>query len=123
MTDQGSVKEFLGAVAGAISLGHCCIRDRQKNRQGLIELNLTEDMAWELIGDLEVKHYSAGPKPDDTDDSKDIWVFGCDVVGIEAYIKLRLAAVPGRKTVQHLLVWSIHPAEHPLSYPLRRGNT
>ena len=75
----------------------------------------------ETVLGLEPEDYVAGPEPDETDPSKDIWVFGKSVRGRTVYIKLRVVDDPRRKNARRALVWSFHPAEHPMKYPLRGG--
>ncbi len=113
------VAEFVVQFRAAVDFGQRSIRGRQKNTQGLIDLGITEGMAWEEVKQLGPDDYVAGPMPDDTDESKKVWVFGTVINGTEAYIKLRLARVPGKQHVYHAVVWSFHPAEHTLNYPLR----
>ena len=116
------VADFLAEFQATMDFGRRSMRARRKNTQGLIDLGITERMAWEELKELGPENYVAGPMPDDTDDSKEVWVFGTVINGTEAYIKLRLAPVPGKQHVHHATIWSFHPAEHALSYPLRKEN-
>ena len=72
---------------------------------------------------LEPEDYVAGPKPDDRDDTKEVWEFGTSVERTEVYIKVRVAQDPRRKSIYRALVWSFHAAEYPMKYPLRRGES
>lgn len=123
MATREEVLEFLYVFKGCSMLGRISIRDREKNRQALIALELTAIERYESIMALEPEDYVAGPKPDDTDDTKDIWVFGKTVGGTDVYIKLRVAPYHGKRNVNHALVWSFHPAEFPLKHPLRGGGS
>jgi len=114
-----AVAEFLNQFRVAIDYGRKALHGREKNTQGLIDLGINERQAWEIVKQLSPDGYCAGPIPDDTDESKDVWIFGREVSGTLAYIKLRLAPVPGKRHVNHALIWAFHPAEHPMSYPLR----
>jgi hypothetical protein len=71
-----------------------------------------------LLG-LTPDNYSKGPEPDA---QRDVWFFGCDVEGTEAYIKLALERDKRRRTVVHAVVWSFHAAEYPVKYPLRESS-
>lgn len=112
---------FLNLFKGCIMLDRLAVRSREKNRQGLIDLGLTPDQRREILLGLTPEDYCAGPKPDDTDDTREVWEFGRDVEGTEVYIKLRVVQDPRKKGVHHALVWSFHPAEHPMKYRLRGG--
>jgi len=86
-----------------------------------MDLGLTINQAKEVIASLTPDNYVAGPKPDDTDARKSVWEFGTRVGNAEVYIKLRLSEV--RKGVCCALVWSFHPAEHSMKFPLRGGKS
>jgi hypothetical protein len=119
MATRDEVVSFLSLFKGCIILDRYVVKDREKNRQGLIDLGITPDQRREVLLGLTPEDYHAGPKPDDTDDTKEVWEFGRDVEGVEVYIKLRVVQNPRKKTVHHATVWSFHPAEHPMKYPLR----
>ncbi len=119
MATRSEVRDFLREVSAAVELGHCKPRSRPKDMRALIELKMTPKQRWEAIQRLTADNYSTGPEPDDTDRSKDVWVFGYEQEGKEVYIKLRLAQDPRRRTVKNLFVWSFHRAEHAMKYPLR----
>jgi hypothetical protein len=115
------VLDFLSLFKGAAMLGHFRVRDRPKNRQGLVDLQATPAERLEVLLGLTPEDYVEGPKPDDTDPGKDVWVFGKTVRGTETYIKLRVAKDPRKQTVHRAFLWSFHPAEHPMRYRLRGG--
>ena len=121
MATRGEVVDFLNLFKGCMTLELWHVRDREKNRQGLIDLDISPAERRDILMQLEPDDYSDGPKPDDTDDTKEVWEFGRSVEGVEVYIKLRVAQDPRRKTVCRALVWSFHPAEHALRYPFKGG--
>ena len=121
MTLRDEVVGFLLLFKGCVMLGRLEVKDRAKNRQGLIDLGITPDRRREVLQGLEPEHYVAGPKPDDTDDTREVWEFGATVEGREVYIKLRAAPDPRKKNIWRGLVWSFHPAERSMRYPLRGG--
>jgi hypothetical protein len=123
MATRLEVVEFLNLFKGCIMMGRISIKDRPKNRQGLIDLGIAADERREVLLGLGAEDYSAGPKPDDTDDTKEVWEFAKEVNGRQAYMKLRVVQAPGKRGVFHGLVWSFHPAEHPAKHPLRGGGT
>lgn len=123
MATRKQVLEFLNLFKGCSILGRVSIRSREKNVQGLEYLGLTAIERHEIIMGLEPEDYMASPKPDDTDDTKEIWEFGKTVGEADVYIKLRVAPDPRKRNVHRALVWSFHPAEFPLRYPLRGGGS
>jgi hypothetical protein len=113
------VANFLIDFKSAMSTGFYQMLPREKNLQGLLDLGLTANLAKEVIAGLTPEDYAGGPKPDDNDANRQVWEFGQDVGGTEAYIKLQLRRDPKRVTAQIGIVYSFHPAEHPIKYPLR----
>ncbi|MBX3356467.1 MAG: hypothetical protein KF724_12295 [Phycisphaeraceae bacterium] len=120
--DPRAVSEFLTAFKLAIDYERCEFRGRPRTEQDLIDLNLTRRLALEQICRLTPSNYSAGPTPDDTDQSRDVWIFGCDLEGTEVYIKLRLNPTKPRELPRGT-VWSFHKAQHPMRYPLRGASS
>ncbi|MBM4018457.1 MAG: type II toxin-antitoxin system MqsR family toxin [Planctomycetes bacterium] len=123
MASREDVVNFLGLLKGCIMLDRMAVRDREKNRQALIDLGITPAERREVLLGLEPEDYMAGPKPDDEDNTKDVWEFGKFVASIEVYIKLRVVKAPGKQGVYHALVWSFHPAEFRMKYPLKGGGS
>ena len=121
MAAWNEVVDLLNLFKSCVDLDRWHVKSREKNRQGLIDLGITPDERREALLGLEPDNYHAGPKPDDTDDSKEIWEFGKDIGGTEVYIKLRVVQDPKHKTAYRAMVWSFHPAEHSMRYPLRGG--
>lgn len=120
MATRSEVVEFLNTFKGCLALNNLAIKDREKNRQALIDLEMTSDQRREILLSLQPEDYVAGPQPDDTDETKEVWVFGKQCEGVEVYIKARMAPVPGKQNVYQALLWSFHAAEHKMNYPLRR---
>ena len=123
MAPREVVVNFLHLFKGCLMLGRMAVRDRDKNRQALINLGLTPAERREVLLSLVPEDYIAGPKPDDTDDTKEVWEFGKSVAGTEVYIKLRVVQAPGKRGVYHALVWSFHQAEFRMKYPLKGGGS
>ena len=123
MTSRSEVVDFLSLFKGCLMLELWRVKGRDKNRQGLIDLGITVTERKEVLLSLTPDDYHAGPKPDDTDDTKEVWEFGKEIEDTEVYIKLRVVKDPKRKTVYRALVWSFHPAEFKMKYPLRGGGS
>ncbi len=121
MTSRSEVVDFLMLFKGCLKMGFLSVMHREKNLQGLLDLGITLAEREEVLFGLTPEDYYAGPKPDDTDNTKEVWEFGKDVAGTEAYIKLRVAPDSRRKNTYRAMVWSFHPAEYKISYPLRGG--
>jgi len=121
MASWKEVSDFLRLFKSCLDLDLWYVKDRFKNRQGLIDLGITCAQRKEVLLDLTPADYHAGPKPDDTDCTKEVWEFGKEVAGTEVYIKLRVVEDRRRRGMYHAMVWSFHPAEHKISYPLRGG--
>lgn len=120
MASREEVLDFLNLFKACVTLNLCQVKDREKNRQGLIDLGMTPNERRDLLLELAPEDYCAGPKPDDTDATKEVWEFGKRVGGVEVYIKLRVTEDRRRRT-HRAMVWSFHPAEHPMRYPLIGG--
>ena len=123
MATRDDVVAFLSLLKGCLMLDRMDMRDRGKNRQALIDLSISSCERREILLGLEPEDYVAGPKPDDTNGGKEVWEFGKGVADTEVYIKVRVVQVPGKKSVYHALVWSFHPAEFRMKYPLKGGGS
>jgi len=94
---------------------------REKNRDVLISLGLTLKNQWDILRSLTVEDYVAGPEPD-RQRKGDVWMFGVKVQTTELYIKLKLVEyipLATGKPVREAVCISFHPAEYPLTYPLK----
>ena len=123
MATREEVVDLLSLFKSCIMVERMTVKDRQKNRQALIDLGITPGERREILLGLVPEDYVAGPKPDDTDETKEVWEFGRDVEGTEVYIKLRVVRDPRRRTVYRALVWSFHEATYPMKYALRGGGS
>lgn len=123
MATRSEVVDLLNMFKGCVELGLWYVKDREKNRQGLIDLNMTPNQRKNVLLSLTPECYCAGPQPDDTDEAKDIWVFGIQIENVEIYIKLRVLEDSRRKNTWRAMVWSFHQTEHTMKYPLRGGGT
>jgi hypothetical protein len=85
-------------------------------------LAITRDQAVEYLLGLTPDNDSRGPDPDDFEPQRDVWFFGCDMEGKEAYIKWALQPDERRRTVTRAIVWSFPKAEHPMKSPLRESS-
>lgn len=88
--------------------------DRPKNKQTLLDLELSAIDREKYIDRLEVEDFSQGPLPEDWYGSKEMWVFGKEIKGREVYIKICLG--PPNSNV---ICISFHLAEYPMKYPFK----
>ncbi|KPK41461.1 MAG: hypothetical protein AMK72_15195 [Planctomycetes bacterium SM23_25] len=122
MVTREEIADFLFDLKSAVRGGLYHLVERQRNLQGLIDLGLAEPRdAVPILLSLTPENYSSGPEPDRDRPGEEVWVFGIDVQGIEAYVKVKL--IEDRRTGIgcRALILGFHPAEHPLDYPLRGG--
>ncbi|HEX9510547.1 MAG TPA: hypothetical protein VF939_08690 [Puia sp.] len=89
--------------------------DRGKNRQTLLDLEMTKDGRNKVLKSLVRQDFSEGPFPDKLYGGVDLWVFGKMVRGKEIYIKITM----GIKGAQVICI-SFHIAEHPMKYPYKQ---
>ena len=88
--------------------------DRGKNREALLQLDITPLQREVIVKNLLVHDYVEGPVIDELNKNGEMWVFGKDVKGREVYIKITL----GYENGQTICI-SFHVAEHPLKYPFK----
>jgi hypothetical protein len=110
------VRQFLYEFKALILERGLFMKDRVKNKESLVDLGLTKKQREEIILDLSVLDYSAGPIKDELK-AGDMWVFGKHIEGVEIYIKLKLAGPPGN---EYPICLSFHKSERQLNYPFKR---
>lgn len=88
---------------------------RPKNTHILATLGITPMTRDEVILGLTPEDYYQGPAPNDLTGQGDVWMFGKRINGTEVYIKIYINRLPDSANV----CISFHPAEHPLTYPLK----
>lgn len=121
MVTRAEIASFLATFKGCVMAGRLEVLSRPKNRQALLDLDSGPERRREVLLGLEPEDYVAGPEPDHADRTKEVWKFGKIVDEQEIYVKLRVTDDPRAKNAHHALVWSFHPAERKLSYPLKGG--
>lgn len=120
MANRQQVSQFLREFKAALTLGYVHWRRRADPRKAhLSGLEINRDQAMVLLNALTPENYCKGPDPDDFEPTRQVWVFGCDVYGTAAYIKVALQPDNRRRTVVHALIWAFHASEYQMKYPLR----
>jgi len=109
-----SINEALIWIKGAIAAGRFILIPRSKNNQGITDLGLTRETLKTLICNFTNLNYCSGPEQDrDRKNTGEVWLYGEDINGIEAYIKIKIYLVSDK---QYAKCISIHPAKHPMNY-------
>lgn len=88
--------------------------DREKNREALLQLDITPMQRELIVKNLQVQDYVEGPVIDVLNQEGEMWVFGKDVKGREVYIKITL----GYENGQTICI-SFHIAEQALKHPFK----
>ena len=88
--------------------------DRPKNREALLELEITHLQREVIVKSLVAEDYVEGPVIDVLNNEREMWVFGKDVKGREVFIKITLGYDNGQT-----ICISFHIAEHSLEYPFK----
>jgi len=107
------VRQFLDEFKALILENGLIVKERQKNKDALLELGLTGKQREGFVLSLSVLDYSSGPVKDEYRHG-DYWVFGTQIDGVEVYIKLEIV---GQSGTEHAVCLSFHKADRPLSYP------
>ena len=119
-TSRQEVARFLFDFKAALTLEHVIWASRADEAKApLSGLEVTRNQAIEYLKELTPDNYCKGPDPDDFQDDREVWVFGMDVLGAEAYIKVALQQDSRRRSVRHALIWSFHKAEYSMRYPIK----
>lgn len=90
--------------------------DRDKNRNALLELEISPRLRETVVMSLKWNDYSEGPIIDELNQHGEMWVFGKDVRGTEVYIKITMGTPNS-----HTICISFHAAEYPMFYPLKKN--
>lgn len=86
-----------------------------ENTQTLLDLELSVVQVKEILKQLVVEDYSAGPLEEKLYGNADMWVFGKEVKSVEIYIKITM----GMPSAQVLCI-SFHMAEYPMTNPYKK---
>jgi hypothetical protein len=115
MANKQEVEIFLKELKEKIRFFDIVFRPRDKNLQALADLDISAIKRLEYIVNLKAEDYYEGPKNDTYESSRpDYYEFGIQVKKIEVYIKISKGL--SNKSVDCM---SFHPAEFPMTYPLK----
>ena len=114
--NRQEIAEFLQDLKEQISEVGLTIFPRGKNLAAMAQLNLTREQVADLSLGLVVEDYTKGPEQEHGNAHNDVWVFGPLFDGQVIYLKLLDS---GWGTARKIYCYSIHQAEHPMTYPCR----
>ncbi len=107
------VELFLNDFFAKLSVYDIFFKNREKNFNTLLELEITAFERIEYIKNLSVKNYFSGPKKDAFDpNSPPNWEFGMKIKEKEVYIKINMG-----KPNKSVMCISFHIAESDITYP------
>ena len=117
---QMAVRDFLLEIKSAITkppgdLRSWVLVPRRENLDCMSQLSFNFPDVCNVILGLSVADYCEGPVQDQ-DEIGDLWIFGKMILGMEIYIKLKLASFSSLKMVR---IISFHKAKRSLYYPYR----
>lgn len=91
-------------------------KNREKNEQALLDLEITPKQREEFLLNLEAENYSKGPFEDAYDpNSPENYEFGIIVKKREVYIKINMG-----KPSKSVMCISFHIAERKMNYPFKK---
>jgi hypothetical protein len=116
VSNKRAVRQFLNKFKQKARTWRVIFKDeRKKNKQALLDLEITPKDRKDVLFDLKAEDYSEGPIKDELDIGSGLWVFGKKVESEEVYIKITLG-----KRSRPVICISFHVAEHNMSYPLKK---
>jgi hypothetical protein len=111
------VNQFLDDFKVKLSIWGIFFRsDRSKNTQTLLYLEISITKVKEVLYELSIEHYSAGPISEQLYGGSPMWIFGIKIKGQEIYIKINMG-LPGMQVI----CISFHISEHPMLYPFKNN--
>ena len=115
MATKQEVESFLNDFKTKMSIFPILFMDnRGKNAQALLDFEISPIKRIEILKKLDVEDYSQGPIEENMHGLRPMLVFGKDVKGTEAYIKISM----GIANTPAICI-SFHPAEHSIKYPYK----
>lgn len=89
-------------------------RDRPKNAQTLLDLEMSPNDRSKVVESIKVTDYCEGPLDDQLYGVSSMWVFGKVYKKQELYIKISMGSMS-----TPVICISFHLAEHQMTYPLK----
>lgn len=115
MATRKEIEQYLTDLKQKIKIFGILIWDeRGKNRQALLDLEITPNQRIEEILKLSVENYIQGPLDEKMHGILPMWVFGIMLKGKEIYVKVSM----GVENTQAVCI-SFHVAEFEMSFPFK----
>jgi hypothetical protein len=115
MATQKEIEQYLTDLKQKIKIfGILIWDDRGKNRQALLDLEITPNQRIEEILKLSVENYVEGPLDEKMHGILPMWVFGIMLKSKEIYVKVSM----GVENNQAVCI-SFHVAEFIMSFPFK----
>lgn len=112
------VESFLEEFKQKFRIYGVFFKNRDKNEQALLDLEITPKQREEFLLSLKPDDYSSGPFSDAYDpQSPDNYEFGIIIKKKEVYIKINMG-----KPSKRVMCISFHIAEREMNYPFKKKN-
>ena len=118
MATKDDVSHFLQEFFSKYGVFGIIFRDRPKNAQTLLDLEMTPMQRTKIVESLTAADYSEGPLDDRLYGFASMWVFGKKHKNNELYIKISMGT-----SSNPVICISFHLAEHPINYPFKKEKT
>jgi len=114
LPNKSEIEEFLNNFRAKLDVFSVIFEDRNKNKQALLDLEITPAKRRELLKVIKPENYSSGPNRDENDTRRpNYWEFGMQYNGKEIYIKINMGFQN-----KPVICISFHIAERPITYPI-----
>jgi hypothetical protein len=115
ITTKADVEIFLTGFKEKLKVFDIIYEERTKNKQALLDLEITPSQRTGYIKGLKAEDYFKGPTKDTNDiTNPDYWKFGKSINNKEVYIKIHFG-----KTNKPVICISFHVAEWPITYKFK----
>lgn len=114
LSTKNEVQYFLNEFFAKYGVFGVIYRDRPKNAQTLLDLEMSPSDRGKVVESIKVIDYCEGPLDDQLYGVASMWVFGKTYKKQELYIKISMGAMS-----TPVICISFHLAEHQMIYPLK----
>lgn len=113
--EKAQIESFLYEFKTKLNSFDVIFVNRDKNRNALLQLEITALQRLEYLQSLKLENYFKGPIENAFDpDCFPNWEFGMNIKGLEVYIKISLG-----KPNKSVICISFHLAEYKIEYPFK----
>ncbi|MES2764501.1 MAG: toxin [Bacteroidota bacterium] len=113
-TSLEDVENFLNRFHPKLGIFNIIFRNRDKNIQALLDLEITPDKRLKIIENLKPIDYYGGPEELIDFPGQDCWEFGVNYKDAEIYIKISLGNLNNST-----ICISFHRAERKMKFPYK----